>query len=590
MSRIKGKGRGNIFGSLGFRLIGASLALAFICIALGGVAVFKLSEDAIKRDAQDTAEELAQRLTSVKPSEGNKNLFDAILQLKVEKTGSAWVMDREGFLIAHIDPRLRERIDEQQNFYIGDREVDLNVVKQPLRQLGEKNVVHKARFQDLIERYDAGFGTFNTERFGVLPEDRIFAFNILKDRGWLVAIDQPISSAFSELDRIKKTIITASLTMAILVTAFTWFAMRIIIQPFYREQEATNIRLETMNTELESSRRKLERSSNSLNRLYDLSIAMQYSGFLESHLPLVLGVAQERFEVDRILLMMPDDEGKMLRCRASVGNVFESEEKIAVPLPWGEGGAMARVFHEKRTVFMDGSTPLPQEMRLAPPYDQIRSLRTRVFAVVPLMAKEHVLGVLAFDNKMSRRPLTKDDIEAIETFGQKVAQLIDNTRHFQSIRKAAHELEIRDRLTGLFHLRHVREIGEEHIQNSTRGHVPLSAALFYLSNFKEYNELNGYQRGDFVLQKTAELLKGQEVMGVVPSRCYGATFLALYPGKTGDQARYLVEQTVKEFQQFSFYGEKKLTDGRLVPTVSVAEYSSGSGKTFDEFYAGLEST
>ena len=30
------------------------------------------------------------------------------------------------------------------------------------------------------------------------------------------------------------------------------------------------------------------------------------------------------FDVDRILLMMPDAEGKTLRCRASVGNVFES--------------------------------------------------------------------------------------------------------------------------------------------------------------------------------------------------------------------------------------------------------------------------
>ncbi len=571
-----------IYRSLGFKLIIASMVLALITIGLGGVVVYKVSEDAIKVDAQRSAQTLAREVAAVGPEGPRRmeNLDDALTSQKVDRFGAAWVMDRNGFLIAHMDPKFRNMVEAQT--YIGDTYVNLNVAEQPIRMLGEKNVVHKAKLQELLEKYDGGFGTYN-----FLGDTKIIAFRVLKERGWLVAVDQPISTAFSELTRIKKVIITTCIVMGVLVFAFTWFAVRIIIRPYYREQEENSAKLALMNQELETSRKRLEKAGTSLTRLYDLSIAMQYSGFLESHLPLVLGVAQERFDVDRILLLMPDDEGKTLRCRASVGNVFESEEKIYVPLG-PQGGALARAFMDKKTVFFDGSGPVPDELRIGKPYDRIRSLRTRAFAVFPLVTKDKVIGVLGADNKMSRRPLTRDDLDAIENFAYKMASLIDNTVHLQAIRRAAEDMENRDRLTGLFHLRHLRTVAEGHINAAVRDRVPFAMGLVHIANFKEYNEVNGYQRGDFALQKTAELLKDQSVMGVVPGRCYGAKFVVLYPGKNEEQGRYLLTQFVKEFGQFSFYGEKKLSGEKFDLKTSVVEYRRDLGQTFDEFFAALD--
>lgn len=571
-----------IYGSLGFKLILASMFLALVTISLGGVMVYKISEDAIKVDAQKTARDLAREMSSFRSDEPGENagVVDALISMKVDKFGAAWVMDRNGFLIAHMDPKFRNMVEAQT--YIGDTYVNLNVAEQPIQQLGEKNMVHKAKLQELLDKFDGGFGEYT-----LLGDNKIIAFRVIKEKGWLVAVDQPKSTAYSELDRIKRVIMITCVAMSVLVMAFTWFAMRIIIRPYYKEQEESNLRLELMNQELMGSRKKLEKAGNSLTRLYDLSIAMQYSGFLESHLPLVLGVAQERFDVDRILLMMPDDENKTLRCRASVGNVFESEEKITVPLS-PAGGAMARVFQTKQSIHVEEGTSVPADLRLAPPQSQIRSLRSSSFAVFPLATKDKVLGVLGVDNKMSRRPLTRDDVQAIEDFAYKMASLIENTIHVQSIRKAAQEMENRDRLTGLFHLRHVKGVAEDFIASSMREKAPFSAALVYLANFKEYNELNGYQRGDFVLQKTAELLKGQEVMGVVPARCFGATFLALFPGKNREQGAYLVDQLMKDIGQFTFYGEKRLAEGRLSFRTAVLEYNRDSGQTFDDFFSALE--
>lgn len=571
-----------IYRTLGFKLVLASMALGLITISLGGVTVYKVSEDAIKMDAQRTAQELAREVASGRTTgaAGSRVLNDTLTSLKVEKFGSAWVMDRNGFLIAHMDPKFRNMVEAQT--YIGDTYVSLNVIDQPIHQVGEKNIGHKAKLQELIEQFDGGFGTYN-----FLGDTKIIAFRAIKERGWLVAVDQPISTAFSELTRIKNVIVTTCIAIAVLVLGFTWFAVRIIIRPYYREQEETNQKLEMINRELDASRRKLEKAGNSLTKLYDISIAMQYSGFIESHLPLVLGVAQERFDVDRILLMMPDDDGTFLRCRASVGNVFESEEKIYVPLS-PEGGGLTRSFQEKRTIFFDGSRPVPEELRLSPPYDGVRSLRTRAFAVFPLVAKDTTLGVLGVDNKMSRRPLTREDVDAIEKFAYKMASLIENTIHVQRLRKSAQEMEIRDRLTGMFHLRYGRSLGEGFVSAAVRDRVPFSMALVYITNFKEYNERNGYQRGDFVLKKTAELLRDQEVMGVVPVRCYGPTFLVLFPGKNEDQGRYLTDQFQKAFDQFSFFGEKALVGSRLVIKISLGEYRRDQGQTFDEFFASIE--
>jgi diguanylate cyclase (GGDEF)-like protein len=573
-----------LYRSLSFKLIVASVALILVAIGLGGVMAFKVSEDAIKEDALLSARDLARGISSYRETgeEGNPGLVDILVSLKVSKFGAAWVMDKNGFLIAHMDPKYRNAADAQT--FIGDTIVELNAIDQPIGASGEKGLTHKVMLQEIFDRFDGGYGTYTSKLTG---EPGTIAFRIVKDKGWLAAVDQPTGTAFSELRRIKRIILFACVAMGLAAVLFTWFAVAFIIQPYYQEKEEASVRLASMNSELEGSKRKIERAANSLARLYDLSISMQFSGFLESHLPLVLGVAQERFDVDRLLLFMPDEEGKFLRCRASVGNVFESEEKVLVPLGEG-GGALARAFLSRRTIVNDGSSPLPADLRIVPPYSQIRTLRTRAFAVFPLMSKERVIGVLGVDNKLSRRPLTREDMDAIESFSYKVASLIENTIHFQEIRRAHSELGKRDGLTGLYHIRHMRELGAARIQEALRDGVPLSAATVYLANFKEYNEVNGYQRGEFVLQKVADLLKGQEVMGAVPGRCFGATFLILYPGKNREQGKYLLDQFVKEISAFSFYGDKQVQAGRLVVEASLAEYDRASGESFDEFFNALE--
>jgi hypothetical protein len=104
-----------VYSTIGFKLVMAAMVLALVSIGLGGVIVYKVSEDAIKVDAQAAVKDLAADVDLVRGSGEalNRELVDRLTRLKIRRSGAAWVMDKNGFLIAHIDPRFRDAKAQQ---------------------------------------------------------------------------------------------------------------------------------------------------------------------------------------------------------------------------------------------------------------------------------------------------------------------------------------------------------------------------------------------------------------------------------------------------------------------------------------------
>ena len=65
-----------IYRSLGFKLVIASMVLGLITIVLGGVVVYKMSEDAIKVDAQRSVQQMAREVAAegVSPTDYARHL------------------------------------------------------------------------------------------------------------------------------------------------------------------------------------------------------------------------------------------------------------------------------------------------------------------------------------------------------------------------------------------------------------------------------------------------------------------------------------------------------------------------------------
>jgi len=172
-------------------------------------------------------------------------------------------------------------------------------------------------------------------------------------------------------------------------------------------------------------------SKRRLEELYELGLAMQEQRTLQAGLDLILKAAQTVLGFDRMNILLPSPDGTRLTAVASSGTE-EPLETIAVPVGSG-GGGIAKAFLERRDIVWDGTGPVPEEWRLAPPYSEIKAFRSRCYVIVPLIVRGAVIGVLGADNKHSRRPISTETIHLLKTFATQAALTIDDARLYEQV-------------------------------------------------------------------------------------------------------------------------------------------------------------
>lgn len=421
----------NFAGGLGFRLTAATYVVAAVFLSIAGFTVYRISQDSIKMSAMGMVRDMADTLQAdVIRQRPVEELGDDILLLKVKKTGSAWIMDSEGYMLYNPDPLFREEYLTRKKKF-GNVMVSLQYASPRPSGTG----IFKEKLVDIIGKYDEGFGTYS--QFG---EKRILAFRTLPSRGLLIGVDEPVTSANSELERIKKYILYTALVSAVLIMLFNYLSIRILIRPYYRAMEDLNENLQKSNLQLEDTNSRLAASNKNLTALHEIGLAMQQSLTLTDILEVIISGAHDVLGIDRINLMLPSPDGAFLECRAAVGNDDEPLEQIRVPLG-GQGGALASAFERKEIVRYEESMTIPHSLKLAEPYSGIRFLRSRAFVVVPLVVKDHAVGVIGLDNKPSRRPISEAQINLMSIFANQAAVAVENARLYDQLRQKIQELD-----------------------------------------------------------------------------------------------------------------------------------------------------
>jgi hypothetical protein len=319
--------------------------------SIAGLTVYRVSKDSIKMGATTMVRQMADDLQlALAENQGPAVLGDHLLRFKVRKSGSTWIMDKEGTLLYNPDPLYREE-------YVGRARTFGNVVVslQSASPRAPSQGGFKEKLVDIAAKYDEGFGTYR--QFG---EERIVAFRSLPGRGLLVGVDEPVTSANSELDRIKKFIATTAFVAALLIMAFNLLAIRIIIRPYYRELEGLNASLEKSNEQLEETNRRLALSNRNLTVLYEVGLGMRHSLALRDILELIVKGAHSVLDVDRIAVFLPGADAATLELRASVGGATgPGSDDVRVPLG-SAGGALAAAFQRKETVRIEEGQKLPR--------------------------------------------------------------------------------------------------------------------------------------------------------------------------------------------------------------------------------------
>ena len=134
------------------------------------------------------------------------------------------------------------------------------------------------------------------------------------------------------------------------------------------------------------------------------------------------------------------------------------------------------------------------------------------------------------------------------------------------------ELAVKDGLTGLFNHRSFQDILGSYIKNSKRENKEVSLLFMDIDNFKNYNDVNGHQRGDWLLTRLGEVLRNTVGdLGIV-TRYGGEEFAVILYNQSEDTALNLGELIRQNIQNTYFIGQEHQPNKHITVSIGVSTY------------------
>jgi PAS domain S-box-containing protein len=226
-------------------------------------------------------------------------------------------------------------------------------------------------------------------------------------------------------------------------------------------------------SEKKNVEKELIRRNQELSRLFFISSAMRGTLELDKLLRMVLVAVtmSDGMGFNRAILFLVDDAKKVLRGAMGVGPASPEEAwkiwdelsmqkktlddimqdvatqplskdsfldrlTMSIEIPLDEDTLLTRTVAERRSFNVT-------EVKGESPADLIliQQLGTQAYAVVPLVSRDKVIGVIWVDNYFNRKQITDEDMKFLASFSNHVASAIENARLFEKVKMAEQQLE-----------------------------------------------------------------------------------------------------------------------------------------------------
>jgi diguanylate cyclase (GGDEF)-like protein len=226
----------------------------------------------------------------------------------------------------------------------------------------------------------------------------------------------------------------------------------------------------------------------------------------------------------------------------------------------GEGLAGRAI--RDRTVVIDGNFTTDQ---WPASYREGAEPMTMLGAGVPLIRDGVVAGAISMVRRDVNDHFRPIEREAMELLAGHAALAVANA----FLHADVEQLAIKDPLTDLYNRRYFDEAVDRLIASWHRaegpGRRPLSAILFDLDHFGDFNKRHGHQVGDLVLRSFAGILRNRFRTSDLVARLGGEEFIVVLEGADRQEAEKAADEVRTALKSSSLSNE----DGeRLAVTVS----------------------
>ena len=314
--------------------------------------------------------------------------------------------------------------------------------------------------------------------------------------------------------------------------------------------------------------RDLRSTNRQLQYIDQLTTAMRQSMKLNEVLDLVMKNLTNELGYERVLIFSFEHRGYRKDVLAPIAGLKMAMEKLNnfyFKFDKAED-IVPKCAIEKKPYIVRNA---PEDHRCSQSFVELLNLKE--YVVVPLIAKDVIVGVLLADDPRGKKQILELDLTALSVFANQAAMAIENARLYEKIE----QLAVTDGLTHVYNHRYFQEALKNELNRLERYYkIPtekVSLIMLDIDNFKKYNDMFGHQSGDAILTELGQILKNRTRKVDIVARYGGEEFVMILPSTPKEGALIFAERLREAIAIYPF----EMRDGKqqnLTVSIGVATY------------------
>ncbi|MDH3238272.1 MAG: response regulator [Deltaproteobacteria bacterium] len=204
------------------------------------------------------------------------------------------------------------------------------------------------------------------------------------------------------------------------------------------EKRSLSLKNRQLLLELENTNRGLSSAVKRQKSLIDAGRAMGGIGILDELLDFFVGVVAEELEVDRVSLMLLDDNTQEMWIVASRGLDEKVKKEVRRKVGEGIAGWVAR---EGKPVLVKDVESDPRVRTCLQSTCATSFISAPIVLSIPILLREKVLGVINVTNRRSGQSFDEEDMAFLYSLAGQAAVAIEKTRQYDELEKAYESLK-----------------------------------------------------------------------------------------------------------------------------------------------------